>query len=97
MHNPIALAFLFVASLTVAIASTSNHGQAILIDTDIMSDVDDVGAIAIANVLHNCGLADLRGIAINTHSKYGALAANVRTFCFCNLTRWRLINAQGIV
>ena len=52
----------------------------IILDTDIMSDVDDVGAIAIANILHNCGLADLRGIAINTHSRYGALAANVGFF-----------------
>jgi hypothetical protein len=57
--------------------SSRSQGQPILIDTDIMSDVDDVGALTVANVLHNCGLADLRGVAINTHSKYGALAANV--------------------
>lgn len=80
MQNLIAFILSSVTSLTVAVASTSKYGQAILIDTDIMSDVDDVGAITVANVLHNCGLADLRGIAINTHSKYGALAANVRTF-----------------
>ena len=78
MQTPIALALLFVISLTFATASTSNHAQAIMIDTDIMSDVDDVGALAVANVLHNCGLADLRGIVINTHSKYGSLAANVK-------------------
>lgn len=61
--------------------TAGNGGQAIIIDTDIMSDVDDVGSLAVANVLHNCGLADLRGVMINTHSRYGALAANVR----CNL------------
>ena len=77
MQNPIALALLLVVIVTNVIASTASHAQAILIDTDLMSDVDDVGAITVANVLHNCGLADLRGIAINTHSKYGALAANV--------------------
>ena len=66
---------------TVAASNTTgfNGGQPIIIDTDLFSDCDDAGAIAIANVLHNCGLADLRGIAINTHSHYGALAANVRT------------------
>ncbi len=77
MQFPIASVILLVVSVTNVIASASSHAQAVLIDTDIMSDVDDVGAITVANVLHNCGLADLRGIAINTHSKYGALAANV--------------------
>lgn len=52
------------------------QGKAIIIDTDIFGDVDDVGALAIANLLQNCGLADIRGVAINTHSKYGALAAS---------------------
>ena len=65
-------------SLTNVFANRTPGGQAVVIDTDIMTDVDDVGALAVANVLHNCGLADLRGIVINTHSKYGAQAANVR-------------------
>ena len=64
------------AVVTAAINTTSN-GQPVMIDTDIFSDVDDVGALTIANILHNCGLADLRGIAINTHSSYGSLAASV--------------------
>jgi hypothetical protein len=74
---------LFSAALVVQFAAaTTNstarrYGQPVMIDTDIMSDVDDVGALTVANVLHNCGLADLRGIAINTHSQYGALAASV--------------------
>lgn len=69
------LSFLAISTLGGAIA---NNVQPIIIDTDLMSDVDDVGALAVANVLHNCGLADLKGIAINTNSQYGALAANVR-------------------
>ena len=72
------LIFGSIVAFTVA-AFTKNHSrQPIIIDTDIFSDCDDVGALALANVLHNCGLADLRGIAINTPSKYGALAASVR-------------------
>lgn len=53
----------------------------IIVDTDIFSDVDDVGALAVANVLHNCGLCDLKGVMINTNSKHGALATSVRLAC----------------
>ncbi|KAL7817969.1 inosine-uridine preferring nucleoside hydrolase domain-containing protein [Trichoderma aethiopicum] len=59
-----------------ATGDSANGRQPIIIDTDLFSDVDDVGALAIANVLHNCGLADLRGIVLNTPSHYGALAAS---------------------
>ncbi|EMC97468.1 hypothetical protein BAUCODRAFT_40059, partial [Baudoinia panamericana UAMH 10762] len=58
--------------------------QAIFVDTDILTDVDDVGALAIANVLHNCGLADLQGVAVNTHSRYGALAVSAINTYFGN-------------
>jgi hypothetical protein len=75
------ICLLLIASISARTTNTSS-GQPILIDTDIMSDVDDVGALTVANVLHNCGLADLRGVAINTHSKYGALAANVSQLYF---------------
>lgn len=53
-----------------------HHPKPIIIDTDIFSDVDDVGALAVANVLHHCGYASLEAVMINTGSKYGALAAN---------------------
>jgi len=80
-----------LASLTVARGASSNattkrSGQPVIIDTDLFSDVDDVGALAVANVLHNCGLADLRGVLINTHSRYGALAANVSNQTLRKLT-----------
>ena len=69
---------LFTAvSATLGTKSSSSHAKAIIIDTDIMTDVDDVGALAIANVLHNCGLCDLRGVVVNTQSRYGALATSV--------------------
>lgn len=69
-------ALLLLCGLTIA-TDTKGHGQPIIIDTDLFGDVDDVGALTIANVLHNCGLADLKGIAINTPSQYGAPAASV--------------------
>lgn len=67
-----------IFGLAEAIKSSTNRGQPIIIDTDLFSDVDDVGALTIANVLHNCGLADLRGVVINSPSHYGALGASVR-------------------
>lgn len=75
----LSISFLFFA---VVASTRSSHGggQPIIIDTDLFGDVDDVGALTIANVLHNCGLAEIKGIAINTHSKYGAPAASV---CDC--------------
>lgn len=67
-----------IFGLAEAAMPSANRGQPIIIDTDLFSDVDDVGALTIANVLHNCGLADLRGVVINSPSHYGALGASVR-------------------
>jgi hypothetical protein len=86
MHITAKLLYLVIVVRANTTATSSlDEPRPILIDTDIMSDVDDVGAITIANVLNNCGLADLRGIAINTHSKYGSLAANVCYFQECKV------------
>jgi len=68
---------LLLSSTFSFVAETFASRQPIIIDTDLFGDVDDVGALTIANVLHNCGLADLRGVIINTPSKYGAPAASV--------------------
>lgn len=62
------------------VAETFAFRQPIIIDTDLFGDVDDIGALTIANVLQNCGLADLRGVIINTPSMYGAPAASVCIF-----------------
>lgn len=51
--------------------------KSIIVDTDLFSDVDDVGALAVANVADSCGVADLKGVAVSTKSRYGVLAANV--------------------
>lgn len=76
----LALAIEGAITLVHATEHAKKGGQPIIIDTDLFSDVDDVGALTIANVLHNCGLADLRGIVINTPSQYGALAASVSKY-----------------
>jgi hypothetical protein len=70
------LVLLFVATSCL---STEHSPKPIIIDTDIFSDVDDIGAIAVANTLHNCSIVDLRAVIINTPSEYGALAASVST------------------
>ena len=71
---------LALVTLSIATASSlsSNIGaKPIIIDTDIFSDVDDIGALAVANTLHNCGIVDLQAVVINTESEYGSLAASV--------------------
>ncbi|KAK6071538.1 inosine uridine-preferring nucleoside hydrolase [Seiridium cupressi] len=73
-----------LVALCFGVRASSGSPKPIIIDTDIFSDVDDVGALAIANVLHNCGLADLRGVVVNERSKYGALAANTINTHFFN-------------
>jgi hypothetical protein len=48
----------------------------LIIDTDIFADVDDVGALAIANAAHRAGDAHLVGVVVNTPSRWGAPAAS---------------------
>jgi len=59
-------------------------GKPIIIDTDIYSDVDDVGALAVANVLHNCGIAQLKAVMVNSPSKYGSPAVSAINTYFGN-------------
>ncbi|SPN98652.1 uncharacterized protein DNG_01697 [Cephalotrichum gorgonifer] len=75
---------LWAVSPSTAIGPPAAKHKKIIIDTDIFSDVDDVGSLAVANVLHSCGIADIAGIAINTNSKYGALAASAINTNFGN-------------
>lgn len=45
----------------------------ILIDTDLGGDCDDVGALALANIMHNQGLIDLKAITYTTSLEWGPL------------------------
>ncbi|KAI0176493.1 nucleoside hydrolase [Hypoxylon sp. FL1284] len=78
------LILMSLASFAIAQDIPSPPRKPVIIDTDIFSDVDDVGSLAVANVLHNYGLADLIGVAVNTQSKYGALAVSVANTYFGN-------------
>ena len=73
------LAILVLLSSTADCLSIGLNPKPIIIDTDVFSDVDDIGAIAVANTLHSCGMVDLRAVIINTPSEYGALAVSVST------------------
>lgn len=48
-----------------------------ILETDIFSDVDDVGALAIAHVLADRGHIDLAAVSVNTPSVWGPRAAAV--------------------
>ncbi len=49
----------------------------LLIDTDIFSDVDDVGALAVAHILADEGSASFAAILVNTPSRWGHQAVRV--------------------
>ncbi|KAK6434460.1 hypothetical protein LTR95_009361, partial [Oleoguttula sp. CCFEE 5521] len=70
------LSILIVVYATLILAFNHPHPKPIIIDTDIYSDVDDLGALAIANVLSKFGLAELKGVVISTGSEYGALVVD---------------------
>lgn len=48
----------------------------LIIDTDIFGDVDDTGALAVANASMDNDKADLIGVMVDTPSKWGAPAAD---------------------
>jgi inosine-uridine nucleoside N-ribohydrolase len=49
----------------------------LIIETDIHSDVDDIGALALAHRYADDGLAELLSIGVNTTSRYGYRAIRV--------------------
>ena len=53
------------------------EARRLLIETDIFSDVDDVGALAVAHHYVDTGRAVLIGVGVNTPSRWGHQAARV--------------------
>lgn len=49
----------------------------VIIDTDLFSDVDDVGALAAAHTLADRGAAEIAAIGVNTPSRWGHQAARI--------------------
>jgi len=75
---------MLLVAVFAALAVLANaERKKLIIDTDIFSAVDDVGALAIANVFHNAGHAEIVGVMVNTPSKWGPLAVSV-----CTLLRY---------
>jgi hypothetical protein len=65
----------------VAYAAPGNSPVRLIIDTDIYSDVDDAGALAIANAAQDNGKAKLLAVMVDTPSKWGAPAVDaINTF-----------------
>jgi len=69
---------LLVTVLVALIVLANAERKKLIIDTDIFSAVDDVGALTIANFFHNAGDAEIVGVMVNTPSKWGPLAVSVR-------------------
>ena len=59
--------------LIILLAVRSQHAAPVplIIDTDLGFDVDDVGAVAVGNHLHDIGAANLLGVVHNTGFYYG--------------------------
>ena len=49
----------------------------LLIETDIFSDVDDVGALAVAHAHADAGNVELLGVGVNTPSRWGVAMADL--------------------
>ena len=50
--------------------------QRVILDTDLSTDVDDVGALAILLNLHKIGAVDLLGIIVTSNDPYSAVCAS---------------------
>ena len=75
---------MFLVTTLVALVVLANAER--IIDTDTFFVVDDVGALAIANVFHNTGDAEVVGVMVNTPSKWDLLAVSVRLCRYTVLT-----------
>jgi len=69
---------LLVTLLAALVVLANAERKKLIIEADIFSSADDVGALAIANVFHNAGNAEIVGVMVNTPSKWGPLAVSVR-------------------
>lgn len=60
----------------VASADATRQPVRLIVDTDMFSDVDDAGALALANAFADAGEARLLAVMVNTPSRWGAPAAD---------------------
>ncbi len=73
------LFFLVVAVLCPQLSGSSQIGNSIptvILDTDLDSDVDDVGAIAMLLNLHRAGIIELAGIVVTSDDPFAPVCAS---------------------
>lgn len=64
----------FIALLYFCVFSFISNAQShkVILDTDIDSDVDDVGALAMLHTLANYGVVDILGVIVTSDDHYAA-------------------------
>jgi hypothetical protein len=66
-----------IAATSAQAAPRARHAPVhLILDTDISTDVDDVGALALANASQDNGKVDLLAVMVDTASKWGAPAVD---------------------
>jgi len=74
----------FDADRPVAEASVAAPPVSLILDTDILDDVDDVGAIALAHALQDKGEADILGVVVDTNHLKSAYCVDALNTYFGN-------------
>ncbi len=72
MIKTISLLLIFMLICSSA-AAEENSPQRLILDTDISSDVDDVGAVAVLHALADQGKAEILGMMVSSGDPYGGL------------------------
>lgn len=79
------LIFFFCPKQNIALEKSIFPRQKIILDADLDSDVDDVGAIAMLLNLHKAGTVELLGVVITSDDPFAAVCASaINTFYECS-------------
>lgn len=75
------LLLIFISAYTLCAVNHDHFVPKVIYDTDLDSDVDDVGALAMLLNLHNAGIIDLIGVIVTSDDSYAPVcAAAINTF-----------------
>lgn len=79
------LFFFFCPKQNIALEKSIFPRQKVILDADLDSDVDDVGAIAMLLNLHKAGTVELLGVVITSDDPFAAVCASaINTFYECS-------------
>ena len=65
-----------IASICLACTAVQAQPLRVILDTDIDSDVDDVGALAMLHTLADHGVVDILGVIVTSNDKHAPLCAD---------------------